>query len=359
VPGRSHHAGGACPVRWLDRHALVTLPAHLEQSFATAVGEQLLTLIDGDVRVLILDMTGTAACDHAGGDMLARVYHRTVARGTALRLVAGGEKVLRVLALTGIDRLVPVHPSVGAALAATAPGESTARAETSAQAAGSGQPGRTGPPPADDVGVEVALLDRDGVIVSVNAAWQAFAVRNGGDPARTGPGVSYLDACAAAPGDAVAAQVGSAIRAALAGDLPGSLTIQVPCHSPSAERWFDVLISSRRDDDGRSTGATVTLSLTRSQTRVLLPTGQPGQPGPPGPPGPPGASGAQAGRDRDLIGEMTDRLSAVVRILEESADQASGPPAGPLRQAIEELGAIIQAARTSITPPRRTGEEDA
>jgi anti-anti-sigma regulatory factor len=328
------------------------------------MGEQLLTIIDRDVLVLILDMTGTSECDHAGGDMLARVYHRAVARGTGLRLVAGGEKVLRVLALTGIDRLVPVHASVGAALAATAPGDttrddSTARSEDTARAEGTAQAedttqaestapaGRTGPPLADDVGVEVVLLDQDGVIVSVNAAWQAFAVRNGGDPARTGPGMSYLDACAAAPGDPVAAQVASAIRAALAGDLPGSLTIQVPCHSPATERWFDVLISSRRDDDGQSTGATVTLSLTRSQTRALLPTGQVTP------------SGARAARDRDLIGEMTDRLSGVGRILEESASQASAPLAGRLRRAIEELDAIIQAARTGTTPPRRTGEGDA
>jgi hypothetical protein len=77
---------------------------------------------------------------------------------------------------------------------------------------------------------------------------------------------------------------------------------------------------------------------------------------------PSGASGGQGGRDRDLIGETTDRLSGVVRILEESAGQASAPLAGQLRRAIEELDAIIQAARTSITPitpPRRTGEEDA
>jgi hypothetical protein len=158
--------------------------------------------------------------------------------------------------------------------------------------------------------------------------------------------VSYLDACAAAPGDPVAAQVASAIRAALAGDLPGSLTIRVPCHSPSTERWFDVLISSRRDDDGRSVGATVTLSLTRSQTRVLLPT-EPDEVSPPG---------APAAGDRDLVGEMTDRLSAVGRILEESAGQASAPLAGRLRRAIEELDDVIQAARTSIAPPRRTGE---
>ena len=58
-----------------------------------------------------------------------------------------------------------------------------------------------------------------------------------------------------------------------AGELPGSLTVEVPCHSPRAERWFDMLISGRRDDRGRRAGATVTLFLTRAQTRVLLPAG--------------------------------------------------------------------------------------
>ena len=320
-------------MRWLDRHALVTMPERIDQPGAAAMSEQLLTIVDDDVLVLILDMTGTAECDHAGGDMVARVYHRAVACGTGLRLVATGEKVLRVLTLTGIDRLVPVYASVGAALAATSPGERTAAL---------GRTGAAGPPPAD-VGVEVALLDLNGVIVSVNDAWQAFAVGNGGDPARTGPGVSYLDACAAAD-DPAAAQVASAILAALAGDLPGSLTVEVPCHSPYAERWFDVLVSARRDDDGRSVGATVTLSLTRSQTRALLPAGQ--------------ASATVMARDRDLIEAMTDRLSDVGRILVESADQARGPLADHLRWAIDELDAIVQAARSGNTPPRRAGEAD-
>ena len=193
-------------MRWLDRHALVTMPERIDQSGAAAIGEQLLTIVDGDVLVLILDLTGTTACDHAGGDMLARVYHRAISRGTGLRLVADGEKVLRVLTLTGIDRLVPVHASVGAALSLTSPGERIAPPAST---------GGTGPPPAD-VGVEVAVLDRDGVIVSVNDAWHAFAVGNGGDPAMMGPGVSYLEACVAAGDDPVAAQVASAERMALA-----------------------------------------------------------------------------------------------------------------------------------------------
>ena len=321
-------------MRWLDRHALVTMPERIDQPAAAAVGEQLLKIIDGDALVLILDMTRTAACDHAGGGMLARVYQRAVVRGTELRLVATDEKVRRVLTLTGVDRLVPLYASVAATLAATAPGESAAPPERA---------GAAGPPPAD-VGVEVALLDQDGVIVSVNDAWQAFAVGNGGDPARMGPGVSYLDACAAAADDPAAAQVATAIRAALEGRLPGSLTVEVPCHSPYAERWFDVLVSTRDDDDGRSVGATVTLSLTRAQTRVLLPAVQ--------------ASGAVTARDRDLIEALTGRLSDVGRILVESADEARGPLADHLRWAIEELDAIVQAARTGTAPPRRTGEAD-
>ena len=321
-------------MRWLDRHVLVTMPERIDQPAAAAVGEQLLTISDGDALVLILDMTRTAACDHAGGGMLARVYQRAVVRGTELRLVATDEKVRRVLTLTGVDRLVPLYASGGAALAATAPGERAAPPERT---------GAAGPPPAD-VGVEVAMLDQDGVIVSVNDAWQAFAVGNGGDPARMGPGVSYLDACAAAADDPAAAQVATAIRAALEGRLPGSLTVEVPCHSPYAERWFDVLVSTRHDDDGRSVGATVTLSLTRAQTRVLLPAVQ--------------ASGAVTARDRDLIEALTGRLSDVGRILVESADEARGPLADHLRWAIEELDAIVQAARTGTAPPRRTGEAD-
>ena len=92
----------------------------------------------------------------------------------------------------------------------------------------------TGAPPGEvqrvrtDVGVEVALLDRDGVIAWVNPAWQAFAAANGGDPDRTGIGMSYLQACAAGGADPAAQEVAAAIRAALAGGLPGPLTSRCP-----------------------------------------------------------------------------------------------------------------------------------
>jgi anti-anti-sigma factor len=122
--------------------------------------------------------------------------------------------------------------------------------------------------PDSGLGTEIALLDHQGVIVSVNDAWQAFAAANKGDPARVGRGVSYLEACAAAGDDPVALEVAANIRRALAGDLPGPLVVEVPCHSPDTARWFEMLISPRIDDDGGHSGATVTLSLAKSEPRL-------------------------------------------------------------------------------------------
>ena len=261
----------AYPVRWTGRQALVALPEHIDVSNAGQIREELLSVINRGAEALIADMTATLSCDQAGADAVARAYQRAVVSRTELRLVVTSGVVLRMLGMTGIGRLVPVYPSVEAALAARSPARATLTVAKASNTRGSRRRRTTGTTSVGsvrtDVGVEVALLDRDGVITWVNQAWQAFAAANRGDPARTGIGVSYLKACAAAEDDPVAQEVTGAIRAALAGDLPGPLKVEVPCHSPATERWFDVLISSRFDDQGRCMGVTVTLSLARSQPR--------------------------------------------------------------------------------------------
>ncbi|MGD9959394.1 sensor histidine kinase [Nocardioides sp.] len=120
-------------------------------------------------------------------------------------------------------------------------------------------PGSTTHPHPVSTLVEVALLDLEGVIVSVNQAWSRFAEENGGDPERTGVGVSYLDVCDAA-GDEVSRSVAACIRIALAGDLPAPMTLRLACDAPQESRLFDVLISSRLSPSGATIGATVTLS---------------------------------------------------------------------------------------------------
>jgi hypothetical protein len=76
--------------------------------------------------------------------------------------------------------------------------------------------------------VEVALLDRAGVIVAVNQAWIDFGERNGADPSRCGPGASYLAACDADAGDPSSRLVAEALRRAVAGEVPAARRFSMP-----------------------------------------------------------------------------------------------------------------------------------
>jgi DNA-binding CsgD family transcriptional regulator len=107
--------------------------------------------------------------------------------------------------------------------------------------------------------VNTAELDRDGVIVAVNVSWERFCIENDGDLTTCGAGVSYLQKCRVS-GDrhstAVAAYIGIAVR----GGVFVPLQTRIPCHSPTQRRYFDLLVSSRVDDDGQCVGAVVSLS---------------------------------------------------------------------------------------------------
>jgi signal transduction histidine kinase len=108
----------------------------------------------------------------------------------------------------------------------------------------------------DGPAVEVAVLDRDGVIVSVNAVWGRFCRENGGDPSRCGVGASYLAVCEAA-GDEASLRVAAAIRSAAAGLLLAPVRTELPCDTPFAKLRFEVFVSSRWADDGSCLGAVV------------------------------------------------------------------------------------------------------
>lgn len=93
----------------------------------------------------------------------------------------------------------------------------------------------------DSLPEHVAVIDADGVITMVNAAWRSFGEGNGA-PAleRCGPGSNYLRACAAregTEGEDIARAVNEGLRKILAGEI-SHFTIEYPCHSDTEERWF-------------------------------------------------------------------------------------------------------------------------
>ena len=109
------------PLRWMDGQAIVTLPEQIDVSDAGQIREQLLSVINRGAAALIADLTATLSCDHAGTEAVLRAYQRALISGTQLRLVVTAPIVQRVLSVSGLDRLIPIYPSLEAAIAAGTP----------------------------------------------------------------------------------------------------------------------------------------------------------------------------------------------------------------------------------------------
>ncbi|HEY1623565.1 MAG TPA: STAS domain-containing protein [Streptosporangiaceae bacterium] len=101
---------------WSDQTVVVTLPGEVDITNADAIREELLSVINQGAEIMIADMSKTRFCDSAGVSTLVRAFRRATSSGTKMRLAVGGLAVERVLTLTGVDRLIEVYPSVGAAL---------------------------------------------------------------------------------------------------------------------------------------------------------------------------------------------------------------------------------------------------
>ena len=63
--------------------------------------------------LVIADMTGTTFCDSSGLRMLVAARDRAASSGSALRIVVTPDgPVARGLSILGLDRMLPIYPSV-------------------------------------------------------------------------------------------------------------------------------------------------------------------------------------------------------------------------------------------------------
>jgi len=171
------------PVRWMGRQAVVTLPGEVTASDSGRLREQLLELVDRGPDMLIADMTATVSCHRGAAAALLDAYQHASESGTRLRLAVTAPSVGRVLAAAGLDRLVPIYPSVQAAAAAGAPAGvipltprpgRAARTSRRRAARLGGEPLPDGVTPAmlwrmvDALADGVVLVDGEGVLVLAN-----------------------------------------------------------------------------------------------------------------------------------------------------------------------------------------------
>lgn len=106
-------------------HTVVHLGGEIDVYTAPFVREKLDEQIHAGRTDLVVDLSDVTFLDSTGlGVLVGRLkFART--RGGSLRLVGTAERVLRVFAITGLDKVFEIHPDLESAFAAADEGEST------------------------------------------------------------------------------------------------------------------------------------------------------------------------------------------------------------------------------------------
>jgi anti-sigma B factor antagonist len=102
-------------IRQAGPHAVITMPAEIDITNAGQVRQALLSAVERQVPVLIVDMSRTTFCDSAGVQAVIAAYRQAAMTGTQFRLVA--TEVRRIFTVIGADQLIPTYPTLESALA--------------------------------------------------------------------------------------------------------------------------------------------------------------------------------------------------------------------------------------------------
>ncbi|MDY3562432.1 PAS domain S-box protein [Gemmata sp. JC673] len=125
----------------------------------------------------------------------------------------------------------------------------------------------------DSMTAYIAVLDRSGTIVAVNAAWRAMAEGNrlpDGRVPDAGVGTNYLDVCGrSAPACPDAAAAAAAIRQVFEGTAD-RVSFGYACHSPTERRWFQMNVTPLRRGRGEVVVAHTNITDQRLVEESLL-----------------------------------------------------------------------------------------
>ncbi|RMG70261.1 MAG: PAS domain-containing sensor histidine kinase [Chloroflexi bacterium] len=91
----------------------------------------------------------------------------------------------------------------------------------------------------DALSAHIAILDGEGYIIGLNAAWKRFADENGYQQPNYGLGINYLNVCdtAAMRQSREAKAAADGIRAVMRGEQQ-EFRLEYPCHYKHQKRWF-------------------------------------------------------------------------------------------------------------------------
>jgi anti-sigma B factor antagonist len=112
-------AEASFPVEVVGGVPIVTAPEEIDVANATRLRTALYEAAAHGNGALVVDMSQTQFCDSAGLHVLVRAHKRAEAAGGEILLVISAAPVLRIFAVTGIDRMIPNVSTLEEALAQT------------------------------------------------------------------------------------------------------------------------------------------------------------------------------------------------------------------------------------------------
>ena len=118
---------GRFPVELVSGVPVVAAPEEIDITNAPELRSALLEAAADRPGMLVADLTRTRFCDSSGLHAMLAAHKRAQAEGGELLLVMPNAAVLRVFAVTGLDRMIPNFTSLGDALAHTSPSGSNGR----------------------------------------------------------------------------------------------------------------------------------------------------------------------------------------------------------------------------------------
>jgi anti-sigma B factor antagonist len=110
------------PVEVVEGVPVVTAPEEIDLANAAGLQAALVEAARSELAepgraLVVVDMSRTRFCDSAGLNALVAAARQARADGGEVRLVVVGEAVARIVALTGVDRVIPVYAGLEDALA--------------------------------------------------------------------------------------------------------------------------------------------------------------------------------------------------------------------------------------------------
>ena len=110
---------GRCPFEVVSGVPVVMAPEEIDITNAPDLRSALLQAAANGPGTLVADLTRTRFCDSSGLHTLLAAHKRAQAEGGELLLVIPSPAVLRVFAITTVDRMIPNFTSLEEALART------------------------------------------------------------------------------------------------------------------------------------------------------------------------------------------------------------------------------------------------